>query len=78
MSSFNANASLFAGALAASGVSVCCVGRLLLSMLGIGGAWIAHLTALEPLRLTFDADKVTAAGLVKATSEAGFPSVVRK
>ena len=58
MSSFNANASLFAGALAASGVSVCCVGRLLLSMLGIGGAWIAHLTALEPLRLNRNASYV--------------------
>ena len=28
--------------------------------------------------VTFDADKATAAGLVKATTEAGFPSAVRK
>lgn len=28
--------------------------------------------------VTFDADKATAAGLVKATTEAGFPSSVRK
>ena len=41
---------LFAGVLAAIGASVCCVGPLLLLMLGIGGAWVASLTALEPLR----------------------------
>jgi mercuric ion binding protein len=28
--------------------------------------------------VTFDADKATVAGLVKATTEAGFPSAVRK
>jgi mercuric ion binding protein len=28
--------------------------------------------------VTFDADKATAVGLVKATTEAGFPSTVRK
>lgn len=42
--------SLVAAALAAIGASVCCVGPLLLLALGIGGAWIAHLTAWEPLR----------------------------
>ena len=45
--------SLVAGALAAIGASVCCVGPLLLLMLGIGGAWIANLTAFEPLRPGF-------------------------
>lgn len=42
--------SLVAGALAAIGASVCCVGPLVLLMLGIGGTWVASLTALEPLR----------------------------
>ena len=45
--------SLLAGVLAAIGASVCCVGPLVLLMLGIGGAWIANLTALEPLRPWF-------------------------
>lgn len=42
--------SLVAGTLAAIGASVCCVGPLVLLTLGIGGAWIAYLTSLEPLR----------------------------
>jgi mercuric ion transport protein len=50
MATFRVNGSLVAGALAAIGASVCCVGPLVLLTLGIGGAWIAHLTALEPLR----------------------------
>ncbi len=41
---------LLAGALAAIGASACCVGPLVLLMLGIGGTWVASLTALEPLR----------------------------
>ena len=41
---------LFASVLAAVGASVCCVGPLVLLTLGIGGAWISSLTALEPLR----------------------------
>jgi mercuric ion transport protein len=45
--------SLAAGVLAAIGASVCCVGPLVLLMLGIGGAWVANLTALEPLRPWF-------------------------
>lgn len=47
---FNVKGSLFAGALAAIGASACCVGPLVLLMLGIGGAWVANLTALAPLR----------------------------
>ena len=35
------------------GASACCVGPLLLLSLGIGGAWIGHLTALEPYRPVF-------------------------
>jgi hypothetical protein len=42
--------SIAAGLLAAVGASGCCVGPLVLLGLGIGGAWVAHLTALEPLR----------------------------
>lgn len=50
MATFNLKSSLFAGVLAAIGASVCCVGPLVLLMLGIGGAWVAELTAMEPLR----------------------------
>jgi mercuric ion transport protein len=50
MTTSNVKGSLVAGVLAAIGASVCCVGPLVLLMLGIGGAWVANLTALEPLR----------------------------
>lgn len=53
MPTFKPKISLVAGALAAIGASVCCVGPLLLLMLGIGGAWIANVTAFEPLRPWF-------------------------
>ena len=39
---------LIGSVLAGIGASACCVGPLLLLSMGIGGAWIAHLTALEP------------------------------
>jgi mercuric ion transport protein len=48
-----AKGSLVAGVLAAIGASVCCVGPLALLALGIGGAWIGNLTALEPYRPLF-------------------------
>lgn len=48
-----AGGSLLAGALAAVGASLCCVGPLALLLLGIGGAWISYLTALEPYRPIF-------------------------
>lgn len=46
------------GALAAGGVaallaSACCLGPLVLIMLGVSGAWIANLTVLEPYRPLF-------------------------
>jgi len=44
----NPNHSLIAAALTAIGASVCCVVPLLLLSLGIGGAWIVNLTAMEP------------------------------
>ncbi len=46
----NARGSLVAGILAGIGASVCCVGPLALLALGISGAWISNLTALEPYR----------------------------
>jgi hypothetical protein len=44
---------LIAGTLAALGASVCCVLPLVLVALGIGGSWIASLTAMEPYRPVF-------------------------
>lgn len=44
---------LAAGALAAIGASLCCVAPLVLLGLGISGAWIGTLTALEPARPVF-------------------------
>lgn len=45
--------SLIAGVLAAIGASVCCVGPLVLLALGISGARIGNLTAMEPFRPWF-------------------------
>lgn len=45
--------SLLAGGVAALLTSACCVGPLALLMLGVSGAWIAHLTALEPYQPWF-------------------------
>src|SRR5882762_2757431 len=53
MAALNAKGSLAAGIIAAIGASVCCVGPLLLLALGITGAWISNLTALEPYRPIF-------------------------
>ncbi len=44
---------LLAGGVAALLASVCCLGPLVLLMLGISGAWIGNLTALEPYRPVF-------------------------
>ena len=41
---------LVGATLAALTASVCCVGPLVLLGLGVGGAWIGNLTALEPFR----------------------------
>ncbi len=49
----NGRGSLVAGALAAVGGSVCCVAPLVLVSLGIGGTWVASLTAMEPYRPIF-------------------------
>lgn len=53
MASLNVKGSLVAGALAAIGASICCVGPLVLLLMGIGGAWVANLAALEPMRPFF-------------------------
>ena len=53
MAELNAKGSLVAGVLAGIGASLCCVVPLVLLALGIGGAWIADLTALEPYRPIF-------------------------
>jgi mercuric ion transport protein len=47
------NGFLVAGILSALGASACCVAPLVLLTLGVGGAWIGSLTALEPYRPIF-------------------------
>jgi len=49
----NPRVSLIAGILAGIGASVCCVGPLVLLALGVSGAWIGNLAALEPYRPIF-------------------------
>lgn len=44
---------LIGGVAAAVGASLCCIGPLVLVMLGIGGAWAANLRVLEPFRPYF-------------------------
>lgn len=44
---------LFVGGFAAILASTCCLGPLVLLAVGISGAWIANLTALEPYRPIF-------------------------
>ena len=45
--------SLIAGGVAALLASACCLGPLVLIALGVSGAWIGNLTALEPYRPLF-------------------------
>lgn len=45
--------SLLVGGLAALLASTCCLGPLVLLSLGVSGAWIGHLTALEPWQPIF-------------------------
>lgn len=44
---------LIAGGLAAFLASACCLGPLVLILLGFGGAWISNLALLEPFRPFF-------------------------
>jgi mercuric ion transport protein len=54
---------LAGAALAAIGASVCCVVPLVLVLLGISGAWISHLTALDAWRPWFSAATLVCLGL---------------
>lgn len=47
------NLPLAGGFLAGIAASLCCAGPLVLLSLGIGGAWVSNLTALEPYRPLF-------------------------
>lgn len=49
----NNKGSMIAAGLTAIGASLCCIGPLVLLALGIGGAWVSYLTALEPYRPIF-------------------------
>ena len=51
------------GALGAILASSCCIAPLLLLSLGIGGAWIGNLTALEPYKWVFIAIALLFLGL---------------
>jgi mercuric ion transport protein len=62
-SNANTKLALAGGVLAGIGASACCVGPFLLLSLGIGGAWIGHLTALEPYRPMFIALTILFLGL---------------
>lgn len=49
----NQKQALTVGVLAGIGASLCCVAPLVLLSLGLGGAWVASLTAFEPFRPIF-------------------------
>ena len=49
----NGRGALGIGGLAAILASICCLGPLVLVMIGISGAWIGNLTVLEPYRPIF-------------------------
>ena len=57
-----ASTPIAAGVLSAIGASACCAGPLVLVALGLGGAWVAGLRALEPFFPVFVAAAVTAFG----------------
>ena len=54
MAHLGARGALVAGVLTAIGASLCCVAPLVLVTIGIGGAWIARLTALSPYSPVFE------------------------
>lgn len=49
----NSKQTMMASVLAGIGASLCCVAPLVLLSLGLGGAWVANLTAFEPVRPVF-------------------------
>ena len=50
---FSGRFALLTGGIAAIFASACCLGPLILLLLGFSGAWIGNLTALEPYRPYF-------------------------
>lgn len=54
---------LMTGGVAAVLASACCLGPLVLISVGLSGAWIANLTALEPYRPAFIAVALVALAL---------------
>lgn len=56
----NGRGALFAGGMAALLASTCCLGPLVLVGLGVSGAWIGNLSALEPYRPIFIASALLA------------------
>ncbi|MGR8980209.1 MAG: mercuric transporter MerT family protein [Gammaproteobacteria bacterium] len=54
------NFALIGGFFAGIAASLCCVGPLVLLLLGFTGAWVGSLTALEPYRPVFIAVALTA------------------
>ena len=52
-SSLGESAALTVGGIAALLVGACCLGPLVLVSIGLGGAWLANVTALEPYRPIF-------------------------
>ena len=57
-----ASAPIAAGVLSAIGASACCAGPLVLVALGLGGAWVSGLRAIEPLFPAFIAIAIGAFG----------------
>lgn len=53
MAQITGKGSLITGVLTTLAASVCCIGPLVLLSLGIGGAWVGSLTAMEPYRPLF-------------------------
>lgn len=56
----NGRGALVAGGLAAVLASTCCLGPLVLVGIGVSGAWISNLSALEPYRPIFIAAALVA------------------
>jgi mercuric ion transport protein len=57
-----ASGPIAAGVLSAIGASACCAGPLVLVALGLGGAWVSGLRALEPFYPVFIAIAIGAFG----------------
>lgn len=62
--SSTSNRSLLLAIFAGIGASACCIGPLLLLSLGIGGAWVGNLTAMEPYSGYFTAITLVILGVV--------------